>query len=327
MGANLMGYSLQPPTKPSIFEVCNLENTMDSVIADIRDYDRLEKVYNDFQPEIVFHMAAQSLVRYSYHHPRQTYETNIMGTVNILQLSQDIPSIKAIVNVTSDKCYDNIGLEKSYKEKDPLGGDDPYSSSKGCAEIIARAYWKSFFRNKNNIYLASVRAGNVIGGGDWSEDRIVPDCIKAFAEHKPVIVRYPEAIRPWQHVLEPLCGYLLLAKRLYAGNLDFVGPWNFGPNKGVAKTVGFLVEQLSNLWGPNASWEISKNIEPYEALYLKLDSYKAKSKLGWTPKWDLTTVLEKTVECYKSYYGKGDLVNTITKQIIEYEHELGNEIL
>ncbi|NQT23257.1 MAG: CDP-glucose 4,6-dehydratase [Candidatus Omnitrophica bacterium] len=327
LGAEVIGYALEPPTEPSLFEICGLSKKLTSVISDIRQFDRLKDVLDKYQPEIVFHMAAQSLVRYSYKKPTMTYETNVMGTVNLLEACRHIPSVRVIANITSDKCYENHGEEKRYKESDPMGGHDPYSSSKGCSELVTNAYLKSFFnidRNnkKNSVSLASVRSGNVIGGGDWAEDRFVPDCIKAFIKNKRVIIRYPDAIRPWQHVLEGLYGYLLLAKCLYQNGPAFSGPWNFGPNDADAKPVKWLVERLVELWGKeNIAWTVDAGKNPHEALYLKLDSSKARTKLGWYPQWGLQTALTKTVECYKAYYNNEDMAEVILRQIGDYEAE------
>lgn len=323
LSANVIGYALKPPTTPSLFEVCAIEKKVISIIGDIRNLKMLRNVFEEYQPEIVFHMAAQSLVRYSYREPIETYETNIMGTVNLLEVCRHTPSIRVIVNITSDKCYENRELDCGYKENDPMGGYDPYSSSKGCAELITAAYIKSYFNpedyEKHGVSLSSVRAGNVIGGGDWAEDRLIPDCIKALLKNKPIMVRYPDAVRPWQHVLEPLFGYLLLAQRLYQNGPTFSGGWNFGPDDRDAKPVRWLVERMTEMWGNNAGWEIDKNDNPYEAHYLKLDCSKAKSKLGWYPRWNLELALDKTIEWYKAYCNHEDMLNITINQIKNYE--------
>lgn len=323
VGANVIGYALNPPTTPSLFEVCDLEKKVTSIVGDIRNPRMLRDVLEKYQPEIVFHMAAQSLVRYSYKEPVETYETNTMGTVNLFEVCRHTPSVRVIINITSDKCYENRELDCSYKENDPMGGYDPYSSSKGCAELITNAYLKSFFNPENfkehGKCLASVRAGNAVGGGDWGEDRLIPDCIKALLKNKPTVVRDPNAVRPWQHVLEPLFGYLLLAQRLYQDGPRFTGGWNFGPDDKDAKPVRWLVERMAEMWGNNASWEIDQGNNPYEAHFLKLDCSKAKSKLGWHPRWNLKLALKKTVEWFKAYCNHEDMLNITISQIKSYE--------
>jgi len=323
LGANVIGYALNPPTTPSLFEVCDLKKKVTSIIGDIRNLKMLRDVFEKYQPEIVFHMAAQSLVRYSYKKPVETYETNIIGTVNLLEVCRHTPSVRVIVNITSDKCYENRDQVCGYKEDDPMGGYDPYSSSKGCAELITNAYLKSFFNPENfkehGKCLASVRAGNVIGGGDWAEDRLIPDCIKALLENKPIVVRDPDAVRPWQHVLEPLFGYLLLAQHLYQDGPIFSGAWNFGPDDNDVKPVRWLVKQVTEMWGNNASWEIDQGNNPHEAHYLKLDCSKAKSKLDWHPRWNLKLALDKTIEWYKAYCNHEDMLNITINQIKSYE--------
>lgn len=323
LGAEVIGYALKPPTIPSLFKVCGIEKKITSIIADIRNLKMLREVFAEYQPEIVFHMAAQSLVRYSYKEPVETYETNIMGTVNLFEACRYTPSVKAIVNITSDKCYENREWVWGYRENDPMGGYDPYSSSKGCAELITNAYIKSYFNpdnyEKHGVSLVSVRAGNVIGGGDWSEDRLIPDCMKALNESRPIVIRYPDAIRPWQHVLEPLYGYLLLAQCLYQDGPAFCGAWNFGPDDDDVKPVRWIVNHITEIWGDNNGWKIDNHNHPYEANYLKLDCSKAKSKLGWHPQWDLNFSLEKTVEWYKAYCNQEDMLNIIVSQIQSYE--------
>jgi CDP-glucose 4,6-dehydratase len=299
LGANVKGYSLQPPSKPSLFEEANVSSLLNSEINDIRSYNELNKSIQGFAPEIVFHMAAQPLVRVSYRYPLETYETNVMGTANLLQACCNLDSVKAVINITTDKCYENIEEDIGYKETDKMGGSDPYSSSKGCAELVTAAYRQSFYKNKD-IGLASVRAGNVIGGGDWAEDRLIPDILKAFESNKPVVIRNPNATRPWQHVLEPLSGYILLAEKLHNNPIEFSDGWNFGPNFEDAKPVGTIVSILSDLW-PNSSWQLDKSDNPHEANLLKLDISKAKSKLSWSPVWNLEKSLEKIVQWQKSW--------------------------
>lgn len=323
LGADVIGYALEPPTTPNLFEICKLDKKVNSIIGDIRDYKVLKSIFKKYEPEIVFHMAAQSLVRYSYKNPLETYETNIMGTANLLEACRHTSSVRAIVNITSDKCYENQEQALSYKESDPMGGYDPYSSSKGCAELISAAYTKSYFNPEDpnsGTLLASVRAGNVIGGGDWGEDRLIPDCIRALSKNKPVVVRCPDAIRPWQHILEALYGYLLLGQCLYQGNATFAGGWNFGPDDEGVKPVRWLVEHVVEMWGDNAFWMIDQNDHPYEAHCLKLDCSKAKSELGWYPRWNLQLSIQKTIEWYKTYFEGNDMLDITINQIDSYEN-------
>lgn len=330
LGAHVTGYALKPPTDPSLFDACRLEDKITSTLGDVRNYRSLKDTFEKYQPEMVFHMAAQPLVRYSYREPVKTYETNIMGTVNMLEACRNTPSVRAIVNVTSDKCYENKEEIWSYKENDSIGGYDPYSSSKGCAELISNSYARSFFNPSNykqhGVALATARAGNVIGGGDWAEDRIIPDCIRSLQENKPVILRYPNAIRPWQHVLEPLYGYLLLGQHLYEFGQEFIGAWNFGPNDENAQPVRWVIEQITKLWGTRSFFETDQNVSPHETKYLRLDSSKAKSNLGWYPVWDFHYALTKTVEWYKAYYSDEPMASTTIKQIHEYEESIFNKI-
>ena len=299
LGAEVKGYSLEPPTNPSLFVEAKVESLIESEINDIRDYTKLSLSIKNFSPDIVIHMAAQPLVRASYINPLETYETNVMGTANILHAAIESPTIKAIVNITTDKCYENREIDIAYKEDDPMGGFDPYSSSKGCAELVTSAYRESFLRNKN-IGIASVRAGNVIGGGDWAEDRLIPDVLKAFELNKAVTIRNPKATRPWQHVLEPLSGYLLLAERLYNSPSDFSEGWNFGPNYEDVKPVDNLLDYIIKIW-PGNSWKLDNTDNPHEANLLKLDISKAKSKLQWAPVWNLETSLNKIVQWHISW--------------------------
>ncbi len=324
LGAQVTGYSLKPPTTPHLFGACGLEKKMRSVIGDIRDLTKVLSVFNDFQPEIVFHLAAQPLVRHSYENPVETYETNIIGTVNILEACRQTPSVKSIVIITSDKCYENKGWARGYREDDHLGGYDPYSSSKGCAELVTAAYTKSFFGGVGHVgaSVASARAGNVIGGGDWAEDRLLPDCVRAILAGKQIVIRYPEAIRPWQHVLEPLSGYLLLGQRLYQNGSVFGGPWNFGPKEGEAKSVRWIVESVLELWGSNVSWTVDNNAQPHETKILKLDCSKAHAKLKWHPCWDLDFSLSKSIEWYKGYARSENMFQLTSQQILAYEESM-----
>lgn len=323
-GAKVIGYAFEPPTRPNLFEICSLKDKLISLTGDIRDLKKLKNVFIKYQPEIVFHLAAQSLVRESYKNPVETYETNIMGTVNILEAIRKTNSVKSCIIVSSDKCYENKNNNHKYIESDPLGGYDPYSSSKGCVELVTKAYLKSFFNLKDKkiktATIASARAGNVIGGGDWNKDRLIPDCIKAIIKNKPLLIRYPNAIRPWQHVLEPLYGYLLLAKKLYLGNKEFVGAWNFGAEDKDSKQVRWLVKKISRLWGKDFVWRDYKGHNNLnESQFLKLNSYKAKNKLRWQTQWDLELALEKTVEWYKAYCQNKEMLNISLDQIKSYE--------
>ena len=328
LGAEVIGYALPPSTVPSFFDAVKLNKKINSILGDIRNSELLESVFRQYKPEIVFHLAAQPLVRYSYREPVETYETNVMGTVRVLEACRATPFVRAVVNITSDKCYEDTKQKKSYREDDPMGGYDPYSSSKGCAEIITQAYIRSYFNpeeapSKQKCSLASARAGNVIGGGDFAPDRLVPDCIRAFEAQKPIVIRYPDAVRPWQHVLEPLYGYLLLAQHLYEGGRTFSGGWNFGPNDEDRKPVQEIVEQIIRLWGEINSWQIDPSNPPYEALYLALDCSKAKKRLVWSPQWDINSALEKTVAWYKAFSQNEDMQRMTLQQISIYEQCLG----
>jgi len=319
LGVNLIGYSLPPPTTPSLFNIAGVEEGMTSIIGDVREYEKLHSVIADHRPEIIFHMAAQPLVRYSYDNPIETYSTNVMGTVNLLESVRRIGGVKAIVIVTSDKCYENQEWFWGYRENEPLGGLDPYSNSKGCAELVTAAFRSSFFNisqyEKHGTALASARAGNVIGGGDWAKDRLIPDIMQSIISEKPVLIRNPNAIRPWQHVLDPISGYLLLAQKLWERGPDFSEAWNFGPNDEDARPVEWVVDHLTRMWGDGASWVLDRDEHPHEAKYLKLDCSKAKLRMGWVPNWDLKTVLQATAIWYKEYQKKQDMRKLVLDQI------------
>ncbi len=301
LGANVIGYALAPYTERDIFMVAGVDRKLKNNIGDIRDFDKLKEIFSKYQPEIVFHLAAQSLVRLSYEQPKLTYETNIGGTVNLFECCRACDSVKVIVNVTSDKCYENKEWIWGYRENDPVGGYDPYSSSKACSEIITATYRKSFF-NVNNKSLASVRAGNVIGGGDWREDRLVPDCIRALKKGKPIGIRSPLSVRPWQHVLEPLSGYLLLASRMYEDGERYSGAWNFGPCNGSIITVEEMVNRLIGYWGSGQFKDLSKQSsqKPHEASLLTLDISKAINLLNWEPVLNVSEAIEYAVNWYKA---------------------------
>lgn len=321
--AHVIGYSLEPPTQPSLFEMAHVAHGMPSVLGDVRDLEHLHRVIAEHQPEIVFHMAAQSLVRRSYANPLETFSTNILGTVNVLEAVRHSCTVKVLVNVTSDKCYENREWLWGYRESEPMGGRDPYSSSKGCAELVTEAYRRSYFSNGNNlghcVSVATARAGNVIGGGDWASDRLIPDIIKAMLDGRPVVIRNPNAVRPWQHVLEPLHGYLMLAESLWENGNKFAGAWNFGPNDDDARPVFWVADHMTNLWGGGACWVLDGGRHPHEAGYLKLDCSKAKAVLGWSPRLPLSTALRWVVLWYRAY-GAGEDVRRVTEeQISSYE--------
>ncbi len=325
LGADVLGYALPPPTEPSLFKVANVADGMTSIIGDVRDLEHLQAVITEHRPEVIIHMAAQPLVRYSYENPIETYGTNVMGTANVLEAVRQSDSARVVVCITSDKCYDNKEWLWGYRENEPMGGHDPYSSSKGCAELVIAAYRNSYFSADEpecrTVALASARAGNVIGGGDWAQDRLVPDIMQAILANRPVIIRYPHAIRPWQHVLEPLSGYLSLAEMLWEQGPEFAQAWNLGPSDEDAKPVSWVAEKLTTLWGENARWELDapQAQHPHEAAYLKLDCSKAKSLLKWSPKLDLPTTLEWIVEWYRGYQHNQNMRHLTEAQIARYE--------
>ncbi|WP_035155782.1 CDP-glucose 4,6-dehydratase [Cohnella thermotolerans] len=307
-GAEVRGYSLKPPTSPSLFDLAGLDQVTDTVLGDVRDGERLKEAMTAFNPDIVIHMAAQPLVRESYLDPAGTYSINVMGTVNLFEAVRGCSRCRAVVNVTTDKCYDNREWHYGYRENDTLGGYDPYSSSKACSELVTNAYRSSFFHpdrfSSHGVAIATARAGNVIGGGDWAKDRLVPDCIEALMNDRVIRIRNPHAIRPWQHVLEPLSGYLLLARRLYKSGTAFGGAWNFGPDDRDARPVEWIARRLIEKWGGHAAYRIDEGDHPHEAHYLKLDCSKAKAELGWRPRWQLGQALDRIVEWYKGFEEK-----------------------
>ena len=319
LGARASGYALAPPTSPSLFELARVAQGMTSIAGDIRDPACLRRALDAAQPQIIFHLAAQSLVRRSYHDPVETFATNVAGTVNVLEAIRHAPGVKAVVVVTSDKCYQNRGAAIAYREDDALGGYDPYSSSKACAEIVTASYRQSYWQEPSSPALASVRAGNVIGGGDWAEDRLVPDAIAAFAQGKPVRIRNPAALRPWQHVLEPLSGYLSLAERLWDGPAELRGAWNFGAEQDDAKPVSWVVEHLARAWGDGARWEPDSGKHPHEAGQLMLDCSKAKHCLGWRPRLALDEALAWVVEWHRACIAGADARETSAAQISRYQ--------
>lgn len=322
LGADVYGFALDPPTSPSLYKEAKIEELVTSYIGDVRDFDYLTKVIQEVQPEIVFHMAAQPLVRESYKIPVETYSTNVMGTVHLLEACRSTSSVKAIVNVTTDKCYENKEWHWGYRENEPMGGYDPYSNSKGCSELITSAYRNSFFNpseyKNHGVSVATARAGNVIGGGDWAEDRLIPDFIRAISKGEKVRIRSPFAIRPWQHVLEPLSGYLRLAELLYTEGPKFAQAWNFGPYDHDARNVEWITNTICEFWGDEASFEIDKKPQPHEANYLKLDCSKANAELNWFPKWDIQTTLKSIVDWNKAYLNNEDIREVTKRQIHQY---------
>ena len=317
LGADVSGLSLGVPTEPSLFELAGVERRVRSTIGDVRDFEVVRDFVTASRPEVVFHMAAQPLVRHSLREPLVTYATNVMGTANVLEAVRTIGGVGAVVNVTSDKCYEERDLGRGYREGDPLGGSDPYSSSKGAAELVAAAYRRSFFGGHEGPRLASVRAGNVIGGGDWGEDRLVPDLMRAALAGAPLRVRNPDAVRPWQHVLNALSGYLTVAESLL-GSPVAAEAWNFGPDPGDARPVREVVERLCELWGDGLRWESDPRAHPREAPHLALDSGAAERHLGWTPSWDLHRALGAVVEWHRAVAGGGDAREVSLAQIAAF---------
>ncbi|WP_109478937.1 CDP-glucose 4,6-dehydratase [Paraburkholderia sp. C35] len=322
LGADVTGFALSPSTQPSLFELARAADGIRSEIGDIRDPSVVATLMADAQPEIVFHLAAQPLVRYSYEHPIETYHTNVLGTVHLLDAVRRVSSVRAVVNVTSDKCYENREWVWGYREQDPMGGFDPYSNSKGCAELVTSAFRNSYFPagdySEHRCAIASARAGNVIGGGDWAEGRLIPDILRAIAAGEPVQVRSPRAIRPWQHVLEPLSGYLLLAERLHDEGAAYAEGWNFGPSDTDVRTVEWIVERMTRRWGDGAGWIIDEGDHPHEAAHLKLDSSKARQVLGWTPRWSLDETIHRIVDWHRAWVDGGDMRACTISQIEDY---------
>ncbi|KTD57770.1 CDP-glucose 4,6-dehydratase [Legionella santicrucis] len=323
LGAKVVGFSLDAPTSPNLFTLAHVSQNMVSLIGDIRDFNSLETVFTEHRPEIVFHMAAQSLVRRSYEDPRETYATNIMGTVNLFEAIRITKTTKAVVNVTSDKCYENKESLIGYREEDALGGYDPYSNSKACAELITSAFRNSYYKNTEYpCGLASARAGNVIGGGDWAKDRLIPDIVRSVLNESELIVRYPHALRPWQHVLEPLYGYLQLARLLFLLPNDYAQAWNFGPEEHDIKSVDWVIHKVKQLWDSKLCIQYASSPELHETSLLKLDSSKAKRSLNWKPVWNLENTLIKTVAWYRAYEKGEDMRKMTLRQIDEYHTDL-----
>ncbi len=315
-GAIVTGYSLNPPTTPNLFTICGLEKEINSVIGDIRDKEHLQKVFDETQPEIVFHLAAQPIVRESYKDPVYTYETNVMGTVYLLECVRNTKSVVSVLNVTTDKVYYNNEWEWGYRETDPLDGYDPYSNSKSCSELVTHSYKSSFFSD-GRVKVSTARAGNVIGGGDFAKDRIIPDCVRAMEKKIPIIVRNPYSTRPYQHVLEPLFVYLLIAYKQYEDR-KYEGYYNVGPDDSDCLTTGNIVTMFCDKWQENATWEDKYDGGPHEANFLKLDCSKLKHTFGWKCAWNVEEAIEKTVEWSKVYRDQGDIVGCMNQQMDEF---------
>jgi CDP-glucose 4,6-dehydratase len=322
MGARVTGYALPAPTDPSLFEAAGIGGLVRSVIADVRDYDALLAAMREAQPDVVFHLAAQPLVRYSYDHPVETYATNVMGTVHLLEAVRALGSVKAVVAVTSDKCYENREWVYPYRETDPMGGHDPYSNSKGCAELVAAAYRASYFPAarlaEHGTGVATVRAGNVIGGGDWALDRLIPDLVRAFEAGEAPVIRSPGAVRPWQHVLEALQGYVEIAERLLGGEARFAEAWNFGPADEDARPVAWIVGRMAAAWGVESGWRDWQGEIPHEAGLLKLDCSKARAELGWRPRLGLEQAIDYIVSWHKAVAGGESALEVSRRQIRDF---------
>jgi CDP-glucose 4,6-dehydratase len=315
LGADVFGFSLPPPTRPSLFEQARLDELVEHIEGDVRDFEAVERAVSQFHPEVVFHLAAQPLVRYSYANPIETYDTNVMGTVHVLEAARRVDSVRAVVCVTTDKCYENREWVWPYREVDPLGGHDPYSSSKAAAEIAIAAYRRSY---PEKLKIASVRAGNVIGGGDWAADRLIPDVIRALIAGTPPLIRNPNSIRPWQHVLDALSGYLLVAQQLLQGRDDVATAWNFGPSEDDVRPVGWIVQRMLAMWGSDSGWQKAEGVQPHEAMVLRLDSSQARSRLGWKSQMNLDQALASIVEWHSHVNKGGDARNTSMLQLTNY---------
>jgi len=323
LGADVTGFSLGVPTQPSLYELARVGEGMDGIEGDVRDFHALSHALAVARPEVVIHMAAQSLVRRSYTQPRATYETNVMGTVNLLDAVRLGGRVRVLVNVTSDKCYENREWEWPYREHEPMGGHDPYSSSKGCAELVSDAFRRSFFSGEHATRVATARAGNVIGGGDWGQDRLIPDLMRAALARQTLHVRNPHSVRPWQHVLNPLSGYLVLAQQLWSSEA-LAGAWNFGPAEADARAVSWVVQRVADSWPQELRWQDDAGRDagreaPHEARCLKLDSSRAHTHLRWQPLWDLERGVDATVDWYRALLDDGDMAAVTAEQIASYE--------
>jgi CDP-glucose 4,6-dehydratase len=318
LGAEVTGLANGIPTTPSLYDLAGVRGGMAcEVTEDVRDFPAVAVAFADARPEVVFHMAAQSLVRRSLVHPRETYETNVLGTVNVLDAIRSSNECRVVVNVTSDKCYETRERGQAYREDEAMGGNDPYSSSKGCAELVTTAFRRSFFESADAPRIASARAGNVIGGGDWSDDRLIPDLMRAALGGMPLRVRNPGAVRPWQHVLNPLSGYLILAQALWE-SAEYATPWNFGPADDEAEPVGWLVDRIQQRWHTDLRWDLETEPQPNEAQYLRVDSSKARTELGWQPTWDLDEAIDRTVSWYQGFEAGANVREITRAQITSY---------
>jgi CDP-glucose 4,6-dehydratase len=321
LGAQVHGYARPPNTTPNFFDECTLRTRLaSSILADIRDADALSIALQSAKPEIVFHLAAQPLVRYSYAQPVETYAVNVMGTVNLLEAVRNTPSVRAVVNVTTDKCYENHERDLPYAEMEAMGGHDPYSSSKGCSELVTAAYRRSFL-TQNNIHVATARAGNVIGGGDWAADRLIPDFLRALGQQQSLVIRSPHATRPWQHVLEPVSGYMVLAEKLFTHGNQFAQAWNFGPQLQDSKSVQWIVEHLCSHI-PGSQWSLDRLPQPHEANLLTLDNTKARQQLGWQPRWGIADALQQTIQWHNAWRAGENLQTVTLAQIGKYSKTL-----
>jgi CDP-glucose 4,6-dehydratase len=321
MGAIVKGFALEAPTNPALFTLASVAANMESEIGDIRDFNSVEKSIVRFNPDVLIHMAAQPLVRLSYKEPLETYAVNVMGTANVLEAAKGCENLKAIVSITTDKCYENKEWPWGYRENEAMGGHDPYSSSKGCAELVISAYQRSFFNKPGEPALASARAGNVIGGGDWASDRLIPDILNAFGKGEKVIVRNPLAIRPWQHVLEPLNGYLMLAEKLYKEGQTFAEGWNFGPKDEDCKSVEWILNTLISKWTGDAAWELDEDANPHEATFLKLDCSKAGVMLDWQPRWNAEQTITRIVNWHNAWKNNEDMHQYCLNEIASYNKD------
>ena len=318
LGAEVKGYALAPYTEPSLYQLADIGSRLKSDIADVADFESLSQSLQSFDPDCIFHLAAQPLVKFSYENPIRTYETNVMGTVNLLEAARGCNALRAIVNVTTDKCYENREWVWGYRETEAMGGHDPYSNSKGCSELVTSAYRESFFRTSSDVGVATARAGNVIGGGDWSTDRLLPDILNAYDDKKELVIRYPDAIRPWQHVLEPLAGYLILAELLCKDRKSYAEAWNFGPYDQDVKSVKWIVEYMATQFNNGLTWRVEDNIQHHEATLLKLDISKANARLGWKPKWSIDKALDLIVDFHQAWKTGEDLKSKMLHQIALY---------
>lgn len=318
MGAQVKGFALAPPTRPALFVEAGVAVGMESDKGDIRDLPAITRSMTSFNPDVLIHMAAQPLVRLSYREPVETYAINVMGTLHVLEAARQCSNLRAIVNVTTDKCYENREWEWGYREDEPMGGHDPYSNSKGCVELITSAYRNSFFNDPQGPAIASGRAGNVIGGGDWAEDRLVPDILRAFEQGRPVTIRNPKSTRPWQHVLEPLSGYLVLAEHLWSHGQRFAQGWNFGPKDEDARPVEWILDHMVHTWGEGAHWQLDQDPQLHEANSLKLDISKARAHLQWAPSWSLETALARIVTWHRAWLNGNDIQAHCLEEINAY---------